>query len=58
MEKLKEMRLAKGLTQEEVAEKLGISQEVVSQYETGKRSIKLDLAKRFAELYECNVDDF
>lgn len=57
MEKMKEMRLAKGLTQEEVAEKLGISQEVVSQYETGKRSIKLDLAKRFAELYECNVDD-
>lgn len=58
MNTMKERRIAAGFTQEEVALKLNISQEVISQYETGARSIKLETAKEMAELYECKVDDF
>lgn len=55
---LKQCRLDAGSTQEQVSDALNISQEVISQYETGARKISLDTAKKLADLYSVSVDDF
>lgn len=51
--KLISARLSAGLTQKELAEKLGIFQQNISQYENGTRTPKL---KRLQEIaIACNV---
>lgn len=37
-EKIRELRKAQGLTQEELAQKIGIKRGTLAQYEAGKRS--------------------
>lgn len=46
-----------GLTQREVAEKLGIVQSAISLWETGRTYPKASLLVKVAELYNCSVDD-
>lgn len=58
MSKLKECRILAGFTQEQVGKILGISQEVISQYENGGRKLTLELAGKFAKLYGVSVDTF
>lgn len=48
-EKIRELRKAKGLTQEELAQKIGIKRGTLAQYETGKRSPKRETLERFAK---------
>lgn len=46
-----------GLTQKEVAEKLGIDQSAVSLWETGKTSPRIAVLIKLAELYHCSLDE-
>lgn len=46
-----------GLTQREVAEKLGIVQSSISLWETGRTYPKASLLVKAAELYHCSVDE-
>ena len=48
-EHLKNLRLQKGLTQQEVADKLGVSKATISKYEKGQR--KLNHTAELAKLY-------
>lgn len=48
-EKIRELRKAQGLTQEELAQKIGIKRGTLAQYETGKRSPKRETLERFAK---------
>jgi len=43
-------RLKNGLSQKELAEKIGIKQNMVSDYETGKRRLTKTMAARFASV--------
>ena len=52
-EKIKE----KGMTNKEVAEILGIDQNTVSRYATGRIKLSLEMAAKIAEILECKVDD-
>ena len=53
---LKEIRLAAGLTQEELAQKVGTSKGNISKYETGERSLKMARAETLRKLAEaCGV---
>lgn len=47
-EALKQIRLQRNLSQEELAHKLGTSKQVISRYETGQRSPKIHVAAAFA----------
>ena len=49
-------RLKAGLTQAQVAKKLGVRQNMVSDYERGKRRLSPSMAKRFAKALKINVD--
>lgn len=54
---LKEIRLAKGLTQKAVADYLGCSSVVYSRYETGDREPSIDMMIRIADCFEVTLDD-
>ncbi|MBQ8028058.1 MAG: helix-turn-helix transcriptional regulator [Clostridia bacterium] len=55
-EKLKVARKNSGMTQEQVAEKLGISRQTLSNWETGKTYPDIISVIRLSELYELSLD--
>ena len=48
-ERLKELRLAAGMTQDELAEKTGIKKQSISRYENSEREPNIRTAKRIAD---------
>lgn len=53
---LQNLRLSKGMTQEEVGEKIGLTRQAVSSYESGRTRPGIDMLMRFAELYGTDLD--
>lgn len=54
---LKDLRDKSRMTQEQVAQELGISVSYYSLLENGKRRLSLDLAKNLAQILRCSLDD-
>lgn len=50
-------REKRGITQEEVAEKLYTSKSFVSQIESGKVKIPLERAIQIADILDCSLDE-
>lgn len=55
---LKAARVNCGLTQGEMAQKLGVSRESVLAWETGKATIKAHILMAYAQITGFSVDDF
>jgi transcriptional regulator with XRE-family HTH domain len=55
--RLAEFRKARGITQVELAERLGVSQAVISQWEKGRRLLHGELIATFAELLRVSADE-
>ena len=55
---LKEFREKKGLSQTELANRVGLKQTTISQYENGSRRPNLSMAKKLAEGLGMSLDDF
>jgi transcriptional regulator with XRE-family HTH domain len=55
--RLARLRREKGLTQAEMAEMLGISQPIVSDYERGELRLHGELIVRMAEILDCSADE-
>jgi transcriptional regulator with XRE-family HTH domain len=56
--RLREVRLARGFSQTDVAEVLGVSPAYLSLIETGKRPLQLPLLVQALELFGVQLDDF
>ena len=54
--KLKKLRTERNLTQEAVAETLGVSAQTVSKWERGLRAPDIELLPKIAILYHCSID--
>ena len=54
-ERIKSLRIARGLTQQEVADRIGFSSGVVSQWETGTRIPRPDSLIQLAEMFNVTV---
>ena len=54
--KLKELRTERGMTQENVAEYLGVSSQTVSKWERGLLSPDISLLPKIALLFRCSID--
>jgi len=52
---LKELRKGKGLTQEQLGEKLGVSSRTVSRWETGSNMPDISLLIELADFYEVDI---
>lgn len=55
-ERLRQCRDKKGYTQKFVAEKIGIKNNTLSSYESGKRQPDYEILKKLSDLYEVTID--
>lgn len=55
-EMLKSLRLESGLTQKQLAQRLGISQATITCYENGLREPHIESLIAYADLFDCSVD--
>ena len=55
-ERLYELRKQKGLSQEEVADRLGVTRQTVSKWETGQSTPDFDKVLPLCELYEISTE--
>ncbi len=55
-ERLKYLRLRKGMTQEEVAEKLGLSRFAIQKYESGEREPNFMTLIKIADYFDVSAD--
>ena len=55
--KKKIMRIRKRMTQTELANKVGVSQNSLSLYETGLRFPRRMILEKLAEILECDIRD-
>lgn len=56
-EYLRKYRIDNGLTQADLAGKLSVSQNAISQYETGKRCPPISRIANIAKVLGCSVSD-
>lgn len=56
--KLRTLRKGRKMTQQDVAQRLGMVRATISNYEVGRRTPHLSDLKRFAELYGVNLAYF
>ncbi len=56
-EKLQELRKSKGLTQEELAEKLYVSRTAVSKWESGRGYPNIDSLKEISAFFSVSIDE-
>ncbi len=54
---LKKLRLLKGLTQEDLASKVQVSQSMIAQMERGSKSISIPLGKEISRVLNCSLED-
>lgn len=57
LKKLKELRLAKRISQKEIAEYLGITVAAYSLYERGNREPNISILRKIAEYYNISMDE-
>ncbi|MGI1820125.1 helix-turn-helix domain-containing protein [Lactobacillus johnsonii] len=53
--RLKELRMEKGLTQENIAKGFGVTQQAISLYEQGRHEMKLKTLKKIADFFDVSV---
>lgn len=53
---LKNLRVSKGLSQEELSNKFGVSTSTIGMYETNKREPNFELLKEFASFFNVSTD--
>lgn len=54
---VKEQRIQRGMTQEQLAQAAGVSRQSINAIERGRYVPSLLLALRFARLFGCSVDE-
>ncbi|CAD7771190.1 helix-turn-helix protein [Candidatus Methanoperedenaceae archaeon GB37] len=55
--KLKEFRENNEMTQEELADRVGVTRQTIISIENGKYIPSLPLALKFAKVFKCKVED-
>ena len=55
--RIEEIRNAKGIRQEELAKKLGVSRQTISSLETGRYNPSIFLAYRIARYFDLTIEE-
>ena len=56
-EKLRELRKKSGMTQEQVAQKIGLTRQAISSYESGRTEPGLDILKELSRVYDVEISE-
>ena len=54
--RVRELRLAKSLSQEQLAEKIGLTKQAISQYERGERSPSMEVLEALCDFFNVSSD--
>ncbi len=57
MNRIAQLREEKGLSQQELADAIGVNQSTVHRYETGEYIPRLRIAMRMIVVLDCTMDD-
>ena len=57
-EKIKQIRVARNLTQQEIADSMGVKRNTVSQWESGTRNVSADQLIQYAKIVGVTLDYF
>ena len=57
MKNLKKIRLERGMTQIELAQAVGLSDQAICTYEIGTREPSLETLRKLASVLECTIDE-
>lgn len=57
-DKMKKLRIARNLSQQEVAELMGVSRQYISRWESGERNINGDQLIQYAKIMKVTLDYF
>lgn len=57
MTEIRRLREERGISQQELAQALGVTQGAVSHWENGVRKPDIDDIVKIAQLFNCKVDD-
>ena len=57
MTEIRRLREERGISQQELAQPLGVTQGAVSHWENGVRKPDIDDIVKIAQLFNCKVDD-
>lgn len=55
-QKIKELRLERGWSQQDVADRVGLNKMTISQYENGNRKPSLDAIEKLAEVFHVDMN--
>ena len=55
-QQIREARKAKGLTQKELGEKLGVGEPTVTNYEAGRQNLTIETLQKIADALEIKVN--
>lgn len=55
--KIKQLRIERNLTQDELSKLIGISRTNIGQYETGVRKVPLNIIKQFSSFFDVSIDE-
>ncbi|GAB3805568.1 hypothetical protein GCM10028819_39060 [Spirosoma humi] len=55
---IREARKARGLTQKELGQNLGVADSVITNYESGKQNLTIDTLQKVAEVLGVEVSSF
>lgn len=56
-ESIRKCRTSRGITQKEIAERLGIPRPFVTQIENGERKIPVERLIQLADIFGCTLDE-
>jgi len=54
---IKEKRIELNMTQDELAEKLFVTRQTISNYEIGKRQPTIETLQAFSKVFECSLEE-
>ncbi|MBQ8696285.1 MAG: helix-turn-helix transcriptional regulator [Clostridia bacterium] len=57
-ENIQHYRRRQGLTQHQLARRIGVTYQAISKWETGKSTPDIALLPELARVFECRIDDF
>ena len=57
MHRIRELRIAQKLSQQELATKLGIDRSTVAKWETGTHSPRTDKLRQLAKVLNCSLEE-
>lgn len=55
---VKQMRVKYGLSQEELASKVGVTRSTIAMIETEKNSLTIEMAKKLSKVFDIHWKDF